>query len=79
VDRSAMFVRMARRFLDKAAAVTTDEEVKKDIDALSVSVTAIQEKYAVLSVVNPVKPEKRVVVEAALREHVRKDNSLREV
>jgi len=57
VDRSAMFVRMARRFLDKAAAVTTDEEVKKDIDALSVSVTAIQEKHVVLNPVKRVKKE----------------------
>ena len=48
-DKSALFVRMAQRFLDRAVIVTSDEAVKKDIISLSASVKQIQEKHALLN------------------------------
>ena len=56
-DKSALFVRMAQRFLDRAVIVTSDEAVKKDIISLSASVKQIQEKHVVLNPVKRVKKE----------------------
>ena len=47
-DRSALFVNMAQRFLDKAVVAASDEAVKADIASLAVSVKAIQEKHVTL-------------------------------
>jgi len=56
-DKSALFVSMAQRFLDRAARVASDESVQKDILSLSSSVKAIQEKHVVLNPIKRVKKE----------------------
>ena len=56
-DKSAMFVNIAQRFLDRAAVSTSDDAVKNDILSLSASVKAIQEKHVVLNPIKRVKKE----------------------
>jgi len=56
-DKSALFVSMAQRFLDRAVKVASDESIQKDILSISASVKAIQEKHVVLNPIKRVKKE----------------------